>query len=213
MGDGAVAPAGTIDGLARAAEPRVGPNAITRIAEALRSEHDERVARAVFAAAGISGWLDTPPGAMVPECDVAALHRALVAALGERDARAVAASAGRRTAAFLLAHRIPGPVRLVLRLLPAAPSARLLMRVIGRHAWTFVGSGKFEASDGPPVIVTITGGPLRAAGAAAAGVAAYYAATFEALFRALVHPRTTVTARRRATEATASCVFALNWPA
>lgn len=211
MGDGAVAQAGTVDGLARAAEPRVGPNAITRVAEALRAEHDERLAHAVFAAAGLSGWLDTPPGAMVPEGDVAALHRALVTLLGERDARAVAASAGRRTAAYLLAHRIPGPVRLLLWLLPAVPSARLLMRAIGRHAWTFVGSGSFEASAGRPVVVTITGGPLRAAGAAAPGVAAYYAATFEALFRALVHPRTTVTARRRATEATASCVFALDW--
>lgn len=211
MGDGAVAQAGTIDGLARSAEPRVGPNAITRIAEALRAEHDDHVARSVFGAAGLLGWLDAPPGAMVPEGDVAALHRALVEALGERDARAVAALAGRRTAAYLLAHRIPAPVRLLLWLLPAAPSARLLMRAIGRHAWTFVGSGNFEANHGPPVVVTITGGPLRAAGAAAPGVAAYYAATFEALFRALVHPRTTVTARRRATEATASCVFALSW--
>jgi divinyl protochlorophyllide a 8-vinyl-reductase len=211
VGDGTVAQAATIDGFASAAVPRVGPNAITRIAEALRSDHDEHLARAVFAAAGLSGWLDALPGAMVPEGDVAALHRALVAGLGEREARAVAASAGRRTAAYLLAHRIPGPVRLLLWLLPAGPSARLLMRAIGRHAWTFVGSGTFEATHGAPVIVTITGGPLRAAGAAAPSVAAYYAATFEALFRALVHPRTIVTARRRATEATASCAFALSW--
>jgi bacteriochlorophyll 4-vinyl reductase len=61
------------------------------------------------------------------------------------------------------------------------------------------------------VIVTIVGGPMRAAGPAAQGIAAYYAATFEALFRSLVHPRTAVAALRRATEATASCAFALSW--
>jgi divinyl protochlorophyllide a 8-vinyl-reductase len=209
-----VADAGAIAGLdvaGSAASPRVGPNAIIRVAEALAEEHGEDMARAVFASAGLSGWLDHPPGAMVPEADIAALHRALIAHLSEPEARGVAASAGRRTAAYLLANRIPRLVQVILKLLPAAPAARILLRAIGKHAWTFVGSGSFAVAHGPPVVVTITGGPLRAAGPAAAGVAAYYAATFEALFRALVHPRTTVAALRRATEATASCAFSLSW--
>lgn len=202
---------GGLDVAGSAAAPRVGPNAVTRVAEALAEEHGEQLARAVFASAGLLGWLDHPPGAMVPEADVAALHRALVAELSEAEARGIAALAGRRTAAYLLANRIPRPVQVILRLLPAAPASRLLMRAIGRHAWTFVGSGSFTVERGPPVIVTITGGPLRAAGAAAPGVAAYYAACFEALFRALVHPRTSVAALRRASEATASCAFSLAW--
>lgn len=191
--------------------PRVGPNAIIRVAEALTEMHGEAVARAVFVRAGLPGWLDHPPSAMVPEADVAALHLALLAELGAPEARAVAGAAGRRTAAYLLANRIPGPVRLLLRLLPAGPSARLLLRAISRHAWTFCGSGSFAAEQGSVVVVTITGGPLRAAGAAAAGVAAYYAATFQALFCALVHPNTSVAALKRATETTACCAFALSW--
>jgi divinyl protochlorophyllide a 8-vinyl-reductase len=209
-----VAEAGAIGALPIADEgacPRVGPNAIVRVAEALTEMHGASVARAVFVRAGLPGWLDRPPAAMVPEADVAALHLALLAELGEPEARAVAAAAGRRTAAYLLANRIPAPARMLLRLLPAGPSARLLLRTIGRHAWTFCGSGSFAAEQGRLVVVTITGGPLRAAGPAAAGVAAYYAATFHALFCALVHPHTTVAALRRATEATASCAFALSW--
>jgi divinyl protochlorophyllide a 8-vinyl-reductase len=209
-----VADAGAIAGLdvaGSAAAPRVGPNAIIRVAEALVTEHGEDVARTVFAAAGISGWLDTHPGAMVPEADVAALHRALIAHLTEPEARGIAASAGRLTAAYLLANRIPRLVQVILRLLPAAPASRILLRAIGKHAWTFVGSGSFSVAHGPPVVVTITGGPLRAAGPAASGVAAYYAATFEALFRSLVHPKTSVAALRRATEATAACAFSLSW--
>ncbi len=209
-----MADAGAIAGLdvaGSAASPRVGPNAVIRVAEALAEEHGEHVARAVFDSAGLSGWLDHPPGAMVPEADIAALHRALIVHLSEPEARGVAASAGRRTAAYLLANRIPRIVQVILRLLPAGPAARILLRAIGKHAWTFVGSGSFAVEHGPPVVVTITGGPLRAAGPAAAGVAAYYAATFEALFRALVQPRTTVAALRRATEATATCSFSLAW--
>jgi divinyl protochlorophyllide a 8-vinyl-reductase len=200
-----------LDVRSAAAAPRVGPNAIIRVAEALAEEHGEAVARAVFGAAGLSGWLDHPPGAMVPEADVAALHRALIAGLSEPEARGIAASAGRRTAAYLLANRIPRLVQMILVLLPTRLAARLLLRAIGKHAWTFVGSGSFAVEPGRPVIVTITGGPMRLAGPAAAGIAAYYAATFEALFRALVHPHTSVAALRRATEATGACAFSLIW--
>ncbi len=196
---------------ASVAAPRVGPNAIIRVAEALAEEHGVDVARAVFDTAGLSGWLDHPPGAMVPEADVAALHRALIVHLSEHEARGIAASAGRRTADYLLANRIPGLVQMILVLLPGAVAAWLLLRAIGRHAWPFVGSGSFTVEPGRPVLVTITGGPLRLAGPAAAGVAAYYAATFEALFRALVHPKTSVAALPRATEATAACAFSLGW--
>lgn len=197
--------------VASVAASRVGPNAIIRVAEALAEEHGVDVARAVFDTAGLSGWLDHPPGAMVPEADVAALHRALIVHLSEHEARGIAASAGRKTADYLLANRIPGLVQMILVLLPGAVAARLLLRAIGRHAWTFVGSGSFTVEPGRPVVVTITGGPLRLAGPAAAGVAAYYAATFEALFRVLVHPKTSVAALRRATEATAACAFSLGW--
>lgn len=208
------AEAGAIDAPAiagGAACPRIGPNAIVRVAEALAERHGEDITLSVFTRAGLPGWLDHPPTAMVPETDVAALHRALLAELGEPEARAVAAAAGQRTASYLLAKRIPAPARLLLRGLPAGLSARLLIRFIARHAWTFCGSGSFATEQARGVVVTITGGPLRAAGPAASSVAAYYAATFQALFRALVHPETTVAALKRPSETTATCAFSLSW--
>ncbi|WP_158639103.1 bacteriochlorophyll 4-vinyl reductase [Elioraea rosea] len=190
---------------------RIGPNAIIQLAAALAEEHGEAAASAVFHRAGLPGWLDHAPGAMVPEADVAALHRALVEHVSEPEARGVAASAGRRTAAYLLANRIPGAVQGLLRLLPPWPSSRVLLRAIGRNAWTFVGSGTLSVAAGHPIVVTISGGPLRAAGSGAPCVAAYYAATFEGLFRALVHPEAHAAALSRLTETNGSCAFCLSW--
>lgn len=190
---------------------RIGPNAIIQLAAALAEEHGEAAAFAVFAHAGLTGWLAHAPGAMVPEADVAALHRALVAQLSEPEARGVAASAGKRTAAYLLANRIPGIIQVLLRLLPASPSARILLRAIARHAWTFVGSGSLAVAPGNPIVITISGGPLRAAGPGAPCVATYYAATFEGLFRALVHRDAHAAALSRPTETTCTCAFCLSW--
>ncbi len=209
-----MAEAGAIGGMALSgsdALPLVGPNAINRIAEALIAAHGAAKAQDVFASAGLAGWLHEQPGTMIPENDVAALHRALFASLGGPEARAIAGEAGHRAARHLLAHRIKGPVRLALTLLPPEPSARILLGIIRRHAWTFVGSGQYEARATPPVTVSITGGALRAAGPAASGVAAYYAATFEGLFRVVVHPRAHAAALKRATETCASCSFSLTW--
>ena len=50
-----------------------------------------------------------------------------------------------RTGDYLLAHRIPKPVQALLKRLPAPLAARVLLAAITRHAWTFAGSGRFEA--------------------------------------------------------------------
>jgi divinyl protochlorophyllide a 8-vinyl-reductase len=186
---------------------RIGPNAITRVAEALGRD----AARGVFRAAAIEARLDAPPDRMVPESEVIALHRALRASLGEREAAAVTRHAGRLTAHYLLANRIPRPLQWLLRHLPAGASARILLGAIGRHAWTFAGSGRFRLLSGRPLRIEIAGGPIARAGPAAEPVCAYYAATFETLFRRLVSPRTEV--EEIACEATgaASCVFELRW--
>ena len=109
-----------MDCMAGLAGARIGPNAITRVAEALRSQRGEAATQQLFAEAGLSHHLDRPPERMVAEADVIALHAALRQLPGWR---LVARDAGQRTAGYLLAHRIPPPVRLLLRLLPARLSS------------------------------------------------------------------------------------------
>lgn len=185
---------------------RIGPNAVTRLAEALGA-----AAPAVFAAAGLAHRLATPPDSMVPEAEVTALHRALRAGLAPEAADRVAREAGRRTALYLLAHRIPRPMQALLRLLPPGLSARLLLRAIGRHAWTFAGSGAFRILPGTPPRFAIEHGPIARAGAAPHPVCGYYAATFEALCAALVSPRARVEEIACEAMGAPACLFALRW--
>jgi divinyl protochlorophyllide a 8-vinyl-reductase len=186
---------------------RIGPNAITRVAEALGPE----MARGVFRTAGIEARLLAPPDRMVPEGEVTALHRALRAQLGERGAEDISREAGQLTAAYLLAHRIPRMLQWLLRRLPAGLSARILTAAIGRHAWTFAGSGRFRVLPGRPMRLEIAGGPIARAAPAVVPVCAYYAATFEALFRALVSPRTQVEEIACEAAGAVACIFELRW--
>ncbi len=165
---------------------QVGPNAILQLGHALRARYGEAVARGVYAAAGVPALLDDPPQAMVDERQAAALYEALQAQLPQLAASAVATDAGTRTADYLLAHRIPRPVHGLLRALPAALAARLLLRAVSAHAWTFAGSGAFRARPGTPHVVEIAANPLCMPGCA------WHVAVFERLFRALVTPRARV---------------------
>jgi divinyl protochlorophyllide a 8-vinyl-reductase len=186
---------------------RIGPNAVTRLAEALGPS----LGPEVFRAAGLAHRLADPPGRMVPEAEVTALHHALREMLGEAGAEAVAREAGRLTALYLLGHRIPRPLQAVLKLLPAALAARVLTGAIGRHAWTFAGSGTFRVIHGTPLRLEVEGGPIPRAGAADHPVCGYYAATFETLFRTLVSPRTEVAEVACEVMGAPACVFELRW--
>ncbi len=195
-----------------ASEGRIGPNAVTRLAEALAASRGEDAVLALFRDCGLLHRLADPPRHMVPEREVSLLHAALRARHGPAVAAAVSAEAGRLTAAYLLAHRIPRPVQWLLRLLPPRAAARALLGAIGRHAWTFAGSGSFAAQAGNPSIITIAGAPIcRGIPHAAAPVCDYYAATLETLFRALVSRR--ARARETACEAMGdpACVFTIRW--
>ena len=165
---------------------RVGPNAMLQLAAALRARHGEGVARRVFADAGLPRRLDHPPNALVDEREVAALHRALARDLPPDAAAEVARDAGRRTADYLLAHRIPALARAVLRTLPARFAARLLLRAILRHAWTFAGSGRVTVTAGRVPVLEIAANPL------ATGPCLWHAAVLERLFHALASPRARV---------------------
>jgi divinyl protochlorophyllide a 8-vinyl-reductase len=192
---------------------RIGPNAITRVAEVLPAWLAPAAARELFRSAGLVHYLEHPPQQMVDEAEVQALHAALRERLGAASAREVAAAAGRRTADYLLAHRIPKPLQRVLSVLPPRLSARVLLAAITRNAWTFVGSGTFAARVGRRVELTVRDNPLCRGVASDVPACDFYAATFERLFQVLVHARTQVT--ERACEACGDdcCRFEVDWPA
>lgn len=121
----------------------IGPNAVLQMAWAMEATIGAAAAREVLEVAGIDAL---PSGeAMICEGQALRLHHAL-AMLHPAAAEDIAAAAAVGTAEYIIAHRIPRFAALALRWLPAPIAARLLMRAIERHAWTFVGAGAFTVT-------------------------------------------------------------------
>jgi len=194
-----------------AASARIGPNAIVRTAEALSASRGDDTCRRIFARAGLEPYLVAPPTTMVAEGDVVALHRAVRAELDAAAADAVMADAGARTARYLLAHRIPAPAQALLRALPARVASRLLLGLIARHAWTFAGSAELGIVHGRPARVVFHNSPLARVPTGAAPVCGFYVATFETLFRQLVHAETVGRETACAAAGDAACILELSW--
>lgn len=118
----------------------IGPNAVLQMAWAMEGTIGAAAAREVLEVAGIDAL---PSGeAMISEAEALRLHQALVM-LHPDAAEGIADQAALGTADYIIANRIPRFAALALRWLPAPIAARLLMRAIERHAWTFVGAGAF----------------------------------------------------------------------
>jgi divinyl protochlorophyllide a 8-vinyl-reductase len=211
----AALPAGTARSLPRpveADEPvgRIGPNALIQAAAALRAHHGVPFCEQVFREAGLSHHLGSTPQTMVDEEDVVSLHRSLFRLLGPGEAAAIAREAGERTAIYLLKHRIPRLAQRVLSFLPASVGASILCRAIARHAWTFVGSGRFVASPGNPLLLTIVGGPLGGPQEACASLCAYYAATLHGVMAGALARRVTSTFTLRTLDRLPACETSLS---
>ena len=88
---------------------RVGPNAIIRVAEALREIGGGDLERELLHKAGLEVYLAGMPAEMVDEREVTRLQRAVQTALDPQHARGVMLDVGRRTGDYLLANRIPRP--------------------------------------------------------------------------------------------------------
>lgn len=118
----------------------IGPNAVLQTVDVMEERLGHAATRAVLVDAQIHAL---PSGAgMIPEVHALRLHRwlALHAPMGALE---IAEQAGARTADYIIAHRIPRLAVWLLRRLPALLAAPLLMAAIRRHAWTFVGAGRF----------------------------------------------------------------------
>jgi len=199
----------TDDDAAEASTPigRVGPNAIIRMAEALDELEGRETCARIFAAAGLSSNLAMPPADMVDEHEVAALYRATWLGLAPGRAALVARDAGRRTGDYLLENRIPKIAQRVLAFLPRGLAMRILLGAIGRHAWTFAGSGAFSYEIGAASVIRIQRSPLCLNLRMSEPVCDYFAATFERIFQAIIAPECRVQEIICAAAGGEACVF------
>lgn len=187
---------------ARVGAGLVGPNAVIQLAEALRAEPG--AAEQVFGRAGFIRLLRCPPDAMIDETIPARLFEALWRELSPGRAACIARDAGRHTGAYVLANRIPGVARLVLRALPPGLAAPLLLRAIRRNAWTFAGSGCCSIVPGRPATVIITDNPLAMPGGA------WHVGVFEQLFDVLVNPGPRVSYSAARIDGRPACRFSID---
>jgi len=158
---------------------RIGPNAVLQLEAALREGLGQAALESVFRRAGLSGLLADPPRSMIDERIAVALYGALFAEL-PKHAPAIAADAGRRTADYVRARRIPALARLVVSALPAWLAAGLLLQAIAKNGWTFAGSGRVRVEPGHRHLIEIVDNPL------VMPRCIWHTAVFQRLFETLV---------------------------
>ena len=163
----------------------VGPNAVLQLNAPLRAAGGDPLLEDVFRQAELLQYLATPPVVMVPQEQARRLFGAVREVLGPETGDDVLREAGKGTAAYVMANRIPVAIRSLLRLLPPRPSATLLLAAIERHAWTFAGSGRCSVHRvGPTATLEIEHNPLATPGCA------WHEGVLEHLFRQLVSNKT-----------------------
>jgi len=169
----------------------VGPNAVIQLETALVMRSGCAIAEHVMTAAGLAHYSAAPPTSLVPEGEPARLFQALRNQLPAHEADAVLALAGRLTADYILAHRIPQPAQRLLRALPRSLGVRALLAAIQAHAWTFAGSGKVTISPlwQPPALF-IQSNPLSTPGCP------WHVGVIEQLVRVCGAPRARVSHHR-----------------
>lgn len=161
----------------------IGPNAILQMLPAIEQARGAEILARILEHAHLAS---VPDGThMIPETDAANVHRQLRRQAPKEAAR-ISAEAGRRTADYILAHRIPQPAQRLLRSLPASIAAPLLSRAIAGHAWTFAGSGRFRRRGA--WACAIIDNPLIRGEHAPHPLCDWHSAVFERLYQVLVAP-------------------------
>ncbi|MEM9287378.1 MAG: bacteriochlorophyll 4-vinyl reductase [Pseudomonadota bacterium] len=138
---------------------KIGPNAVIQLGHAVTDRLGQAEAVRVFSHAGVPDMLETPPEDMTDERVPVALYQALWH-VHPKEAPTLAHDAGVRTADYVIANRIPGFVKGILRFVPQRLAQRLLLKAIEKNAWTFVGSGHCETTPGSPAMITVKDNPL-----------------------------------------------------
>jgi divinyl protochlorophyllide a 8-vinyl-reductase len=168
---------------------RIGPNAIWQLLPLLERVGGAELRDSFLAGAGI---FHIPTGAgLVDEAPVARLHRQVRDGMPDL-AEAILTEAGRRTADYILANRIPKLAQWVLKALPSPLSGHVLAGAIDRNAWTFAGSGQFRVVSTRPLVFEVADNPLIRGERNAKPLCHWHRAVFERLFRALVSSRAEV---------------------
>lgn len=182
----------------------IGPNAVLQLVPLLDRAGGTDWRDMLMARAGIAALPDG--SGMIPEAPVARLHQGL-----RRDRPDIAAGlgwqAGLATGDYILAHRIPRAVQLLLKALPWRVAAWVLSRAIARNAWTFAGSGRFLVIT--PLIFALRANPLVRGEVADHPVCDWHRGVFTRLFQTLVHPSLTCIETRCCAMGHASCRFEL----
>jgi len=138
---------------------KVGPNAVIQLGAAMTARLGREAAEALYDKAGVGGLLDNPPAEMIDQA-IPAHMMDVLRREWPADADPVLRDAGERTADYVIANRIPGFAKILLRALPPKPAARLLMIAIRKNAWTFAGSGRCETAARPHLLISIKDNPL-----------------------------------------------------
>lgn len=191
---------------AEAAIPRIGPNAVLQTLAALEALEGRPVAEAVARDAAMPA---TWPDGLIPEAWFLRVLRATRARLTSSAAERVLRDAGARTADYVAANRIPGPVRSILRVLPARLAVPFLLKAFERHAWTFAGRGTFAVEGGYPGVIRLDDCPTCRDPIAAEHGGAYYEAAFAGLMR-LAAPRVSITEIECRVRGAAACRFRID---
>lgn len=191
---------------------RIGPNALLQVFNVLDDLLGDEETKRLAGRAGLAHHVTTPPAAMVDERDVVALHQTVRTSLRADQAEMVLLQAGDRTADYILANRIPKFAQTLLRALPVRPATAILLRAIAKNAWTFAGSGQFTFQTGRPATLTLNDCPACFEVYPLGQPCLYYTATFEGLFRALVHPGARVTDQGSTSPDGRRRIFRLDWP-
>ncbi|HLG80696.1 MAG TPA: bacteriochlorophyll 4-vinyl reductase [Bradyrhizobium sp.] len=190
---------------------KIGPNAITRVIEALRALESPTAVDRIFQACELQGYLCDAPADMVDEREVTRLHDVLHRELGTARARGVGRIAGQLTADYLLGFRIPRLAQMALRCCPAGVSSRLLAKAIARNSWTFAGTGTFSVRHGRPATFEVKDCPICRGRRSSEPCCDFYAATFERLYRRLVDQRARVIEVGCQAKGASACTFEMTW--
>ena len=168
------------------ATPRIGPNAVIRLLERVTAADGPLRAAALARAAGVPEAL--PPG-MIPEAWFRALTAEVRRAYSPSESDRLLKEAGVATADYVRAHRIPAPIRILLRTLPRRIALPVLLRAFARHAWTFAGSAAFRVERGPPLVLRLSGAPTCHGCHTERVLGSFYEGAFETLLTSLIDAR------------------------